>query len=98
MIDEIGYLSYAHRNADRLFQALSMRYEKKSLVLTTNLAFADWPTIFPKASCAIALIDRIIHHADIIAIEGPATAYATPVRPRSGATDSRHSGPKIRGF
>jgi DNA replication protein DnaC len=43
------------------------------MVLTTNLSFQDWPTIFPNASSAIALIDRVIHHADIIAIEG--TSY-----------------------
>ena len=42
----------------------------KSLVLTTNLAFVDWSTIFPNATCATALIDRVIHHADVIAIEG----------------------------
>jgi DNA replication protein DnaC len=40
------------------------------VVLTTNLAFRDWPTIFPNATCATALIDRVIHHADVIAIEG----------------------------
>jgi DNA replication protein DnaC len=39
-------------------------------VLTTNLPFRDWPTIFPNATCATALIDRVIHHADVIAIEG----------------------------
>ena len=49
VIDEIGYLSYDSRNADLLFQVVSRRYEKKSLVLTTNLAFSDWPTIFPNA-------------------------------------------------
>jgi DNA replication protein DnaC len=38
--------------------------------LTTNLAFRDWPTIFPNATCATALIDRVVHHADVIAIEG----------------------------
>jgi DNA replication protein DnaC len=53
-----------------LFQVICRRYEKKSLVLTTNLAFSDWPTIFPNATCATALIDRIVHHADVIAIEG----------------------------
>ena len=56
-----------------LFQVVSRRYEKKSLVLTTNLAFKDWPTVFPNASCATALIDRVIHHADVITIEG--TSY-----------------------
>ena len=70
VLDEIGYLAYDNRNADLLFQVVSMRYEKKSIVLTTNLAFSDWPTIFPSATSATALIDRIIHHADVIAIEG----------------------------
>jgi hypothetical protein len=48
----------------------SRRYEKKSLVLTTNLAFADWHTIFPSATCATALVERVVHHADILKIEG----------------------------
>lgn len=69
-IDEIGYLSYDARNADLLFQIVSRRYENKSIVMTTNLAFSDWPTIFPNATCATALIDRTVHHADVIAIEG----------------------------
>lgn len=70
VIDEIGYLSYDSRNADLLFQVVSRRHEKKSLVLTTNLAFSDWPTVFPNAGSAVALIDRIVHHADVISIEG----------------------------
>ena len=53
-----------------LFQVVSRRHEKRSLVLTTNLAFRDWPSIFPNAGSAVALIDRLIHHADVIAIEG----------------------------
>ena len=69
-IDEIGYLSYDARNADLLFQVVSRRYERRSLVLTTNLAFADWSSIFPNAACTTALIDRVVHHAEIIAIEG----------------------------
>jgi DNA replication protein DnaC len=88
-IDEIGYLSYDARNADLLFQVVSRRYERKSLVLTTNLAFSDWPTIFPNAACTTALIDRIVHHAEIIAIEGDsyrrreAQAARPPRRPKS---------------
>ena len=70
VIDELGYLSYDARAADLLFQVISRRYERKSLVLTTNLAFSDWPTIFPNAGSAIALIDRLIHHAEILTIEG----------------------------
>ena len=69
-IDEVGYLSYDSRNADLLFQVISRRYESKSVLLTTNLPFSEWPTIFPNATCATALIDRVVHHAEIIAIEG----------------------------
>jgi len=70
IIDEVGYLAFDNRNADLLFQVIARRYERKSLVLTTNLPFRDWPTIFPNATCATALIDRVIHHADVVAIEG----------------------------
>lgn len=70
VIDEVGYLAFDNRNADLLFQVVARRYERKSIVLTTNLAFRDWPTIFPNATCATALIDRIIHHADVVDIEG----------------------------
>ena len=69
-LDEVGYLSYDARAADLLFQVVSRRYEQKSLVITTNLAFKDWPTIFPNASCVTAMIDRLTHHADICRIEG----------------------------
>jgi len=69
-LDEIGFLSYDSRNADLLFQIVSRRYEKKSLLVTTNLAFSQWPGIFPNATSATALIDRVIHHSDIIPIEG----------------------------
>lgn len=69
-VDEVGYLSYDARAADLLFQVVSRRYEQRSIVITTNLAFSDWPSIFPNASCVTALIDRLTHHADICLIEG----------------------------
>ena len=70
VLDEIGYLAFDSRNADLLFQVVSRRYEHKSIILTTNLAFSDWPSIFPNASCATALIDRVVHHSDILTIKG----------------------------
>ena len=73
VIDEIGYLSYDARAADLLFQVVSRRYERRSLALTTNLPFSEWPTIFPNAATATALIDRLVHHAEIITLEG--TSY-----------------------
>jgi DNA replication protein DnaC len=89
VIDEVGYLSYDARAADLLFQVVTRRYEKRSLVLTTNLPFSDWPTIFPNAATAIALIDRLVHHAEIITLEGDsyrrrvAEARRKPPRPAS---------------
>ncbi|MGH7262075.1 MAG: ATP-binding protein, partial [Nitrospiraceae bacterium] len=69
-IDELGYLSFDSQAADLLFQIVNRRYEKRSIVMTTNLAFSDWSTIFPNATSAVALVDRLTHHAEIIAIEG----------------------------
>jgi DNA replication protein DnaC len=70
VIDELGFLTFDNRNADLIFQVVSRRYEKKSIVLTTNLAFADWHTVFPSATCATALVERVVHHADIVKIDG----------------------------
>jgi DNA replication protein DnaC len=70
VVDEVGYPSYDSRAADLLFQVVGRRYEKKSLALTTNLPFSDWPSVFPNAATATALIDRLVHHAEIISIEG----------------------------
>ncbi len=69
-IDELGYLSFDNHAADLLFQIVSRRYEKRPVVLTTNLAFLEWNTIFPNATSAVALVDRLTHHAEIISIEG----------------------------
>lgn len=70
-VDELGYLSYDNRAADLLFEVVSRRYAaRKPIVLSTNLAFKDWDTVFPHATCTVALIDRLTHRADIIRIEG----------------------------
>jgi len=69
-IDEIGYLSYSNRHADLLFEIVSRRYEEKSTLITTNRPFAEWNEVFPNASCVVSLVDRLVHHAEIIPIEG----------------------------
>ncbi|MBL8483416.1 MAG: IS21-like element helper ATPase IstB [Rhodocyclaceae bacterium] len=70
VIDEVGYLSYSDRHADLLFELINRRYEQKSTVITTNKAFAEWSEVFPNAACVVALIDRLVHHAEIIPIKG----------------------------
>jgi len=70
VIDEVGYLSYGNRHADLLFELVSRRYETKSTVVTTNRPFAEWHEVFPNAACVVSLVDRLIHNAEVIAIEG----------------------------
>ena len=70
-IDEVGYLSYDSRAADLLFEVVSRRHAaRKPIVLSTNLAFKDWGTVFPNATCTVALVDRLTHRADVIHIQG----------------------------
>lgn len=68
-IDELGYLSYDQRAADLFFQIISRRHEaKKPVLISTNLAFKDWDTVFPNATSTVALIDRLTHRAETINI------------------------------
>ena len=69
-IDEVGYLSYSNRHADLLFELVSRRYERKSTLITTNRPFAEWREVFPNAACVVSLVDRLVHNAEIMAIEG----------------------------
>jgi len=70
LIDEVGYLSYSNRHADLLFELISRRYEQKSTVVTTNRPFAEWHEVFPNAACVVSMVDRLMHNAEIVAIEG----------------------------
>lgn len=69
-IDELGYLSYDHRHADLLFEVVTRRYGAKSTLITTNKPFAEWNEVFPNATCVVTLVDRLVHHAEIVPIEG----------------------------
>jgi len=70
LIDEIGYLSYSNRHADLLFEIVSRRYQEKSTLVTTNRPFSEWGDVFPNAACVVSLVDRLVHNAEIIQIEG----------------------------
>jgi DNA replication protein DnaC len=69
-IDEVGYLAYDSSAADLLYEIINRRYERASIVITTNRAFKDWDGVFPNAACIATLLDRLTHHADITIIEG----------------------------
>jgi DNA replication protein DnaC len=71
VLDELGYLPVDQRGADLLFQVLSQRYERGSIILTSNKAFKQWPSIFNGDSTVTsAVLDRLLHHSETVVIEG----------------------------
>ena len=70
VIDEVGYLSYGSRHADLLFNIVNQRYELKPTIVTTNRPFGEWNEVFPNAACVISIVDRLVHHSEIIVLEG----------------------------
>ena len=70
LIDEVGYLAYSNRHADMLFELVSRRYLHRSTIVTTNRRFADWGEVFPNAACVVSLVDRLMHRAEVVRIEG----------------------------
>lgn len=84
LIDELGYLPLDKRNAELLFQVITKRYERGSIIVTTNIAFKDWPRIFAgDATMTSALLDRLLHHAQPVIIEGDSYRSAKRKLPRS---------------
>ena len=70
-VDEVGYLSYDARYADLLFEVITRRYQlHRPVVLTTNKSFGEWNEVFPNATCVVALVDRLVHRSEILAIAG----------------------------
>lgn len=82
ILDEVGYLPIDQRGADLLFQVISQRYERGSIVLTTNKAFKQWPSIFNgDSTITAAVLDRLLHHAETVLIEGSSYRMKDRVEP-----------------
>ena len=95
LIDEVGYLSYSNRHADLLFELVSRRYQHKSTVVTTNKAFADWDEVFPNAACVVSLVDRLMHRAEVVRIEGQ-SYRAKEAQERLAARSRQRAGKPVR--
>jgi DNA replication protein DnaC len=81
-LDELGYLPIDQHGADLLFQVISLRYERGSIVLTTNKPFKQWASIFNNdRTIASAVLDRLLHHAETIVIEGSSYRMKDQVNP-----------------
>lgn len=82
VIDEVGYLPLDRQAANWFFELVSRRYEKGSIVLTSNKSYGDWATLFPEVAIASAILDRLLHHSTTINIRGD--SYRLKDKRRSG--------------
>ncbi len=71
LVDEVGYLPLDRSEANMLFQLVSRRYEKGSMIITSNKSFAEWGSVLGDDVLATAILDRLLHHCDVISINGP---------------------------
>ena len=86
-IDEVGYLSYDDNAADLLYEVINRRYERKSVIVTTNRPFKEWNEVFPNAACIATLLDRLLHHAITLNIRG--NSYRLKDKARTLEIDTR---------
>jgi DNA replication protein DnaC len=73
VVDEVGYLPLERNEANLVFQLISKRYEKGSIVLTSNKSFSEWGQVFSDEVLATAILDRLLHHCEVIATKGTQT-------------------------
>jgi DNA replication protein DnaC len=88
IVDEVGYLPFEQDAANLFFQLVSSRYEHASLILTSNLPFSSWGGVFGDQAVAAAMIDRIVHHADVLTLKG-----AQHQNPRTGRLEPKPVAP-----
>jgi DNA replication protein DnaC len=86
VIDELGYLPMDANSAHWIFQVVSRRYERGSIVLTSNRGFGDWGQVFADQVVATAILDRLLHHATVVNIKGMSYRMRAHVpSPKEGA-------------
>jgi DNA replication protein DnaC len=84
IIDEIGYVPFSEKGAQLFFQVVAQSYERQSLILTTNLDFSQWPQVFGSEQLTGALLDRLTHHAHILAMNGESFRFRESLSKKEG--------------
>ena len=88
VIDELGYLPFGREEANLLFQVVAKRYERGSIIITSNLAFSDWATtLADDSTLTAALLDRLLHHGHIVTLRGE--SYRLKDKRKAGVTRKR---------
>ena len=95
IIDELGYLSYNNKHADLLFEVVNRRYENKPNIITTNRPFGEWGEVFPNIPCVVSIIDRLVHHSEILSIDGDSyRAHEADIRANKKKPAAKQAGKK----
>ena len=87
--DELGYLSFSRAGAELLFQVFADRYERKSLLLTSNLPFADWVQVFQGERMTAALLDRLTHRCHIFEMNGESYRFRESMKTRKAGKNNK---------
>jgi len=88
IVDELGYVSFSRAGAELLFQVFSDRYERRSLLITSNLAFGEWDRIFQGERMTAALLDRLTHHCHIFEMNGESYRFRESMKGRKSKRDA----------
>lgn len=91
IVDELGYLSFSRSGAELLFQVFADRYERRSLLITSNLAFSEWSQIFQGERMTAALLDRLTHHCEIFEMNGESFRFKESIKKNRKASASDNS-------
>ena len=88
IVDELGYLSFSRSGAELLFQVFADRYERRSLLITSNLSFSDWGQIFQGERMTAALLDRLTHHCQIFEMNGESFRFKESMKQKRPGNQS----------
>lgn len=94
VIDELGYLSFSRGGAELLFQVFADRYERRSVLVTSNLAFSEWGTVFQGDRMTAALLDRLTHRCEIFEMNGESYRFRESMKAKTDKDPKKQKDPR----